>query len=118
MNASIAYRFCLIGVLLTCLLSGCATPGESDRAKEGYVFFSPVIKALEAYRKVHSGYPVDLSELVPKYLPAAPSSFHDRPIAYMVRDSRHYILEFTFESSGMNVCDYLPRVGWDCGGFF
>ena len=92
-------------------------PGESEGAIRGYEMCVPVITALEAYRKVHRGYPDSLDELVPEHLAAVPAGPDGEPLIY-TRQEETFALSFSFSGPGNNVCLYEPDKGWQCSGVY
>ena len=60
----------LVGCLAWCAMSCGALAGEGRKANAGYEAATPVIAALDKFRKEQGHYPEDFNNLVPAYLPA------------------------------------------------
>jgi hypothetical protein len=56
------------------LVTGCSEPSPSGRISEVTAPASPLIKAIESYRRDNEKLPSKLSELVPRYVSAIPTS--------------------------------------------
>ena len=92
-------------------------PGVGERAERGYAASEPVIAALEEYRAEHGVYPEKLAELVPDYLPVAPTRTEELDFSYSSTGDG-YTFSFHYLGPGMNTCTYRPEAAWDCSGAF
>lgn len=112
----------LLASLLACKGAGILPtdepPGVGEKAEKGYAASEPVIAALEAYKADHGTYPMDLIELVPDYLPAAPTKTDGLDFSYSgTGDS--YRFSFHYLGPGMNTCTFTPESKeWDCSGAY
>jgi hypothetical protein len=93
-------------------------PGVGEKAEKGYAASEPVIAALEKYQTDHGSYPEKLAELVPDYLPAAPTKTDELDFSYSsTGDSYHF--SFHYIGPGMNTCAFTPETKkWECSGAF
>ena len=68
-------RNCGFAAAAAMLLAGCAiwTPGQDPAAGELMPPAQAVLAALNRYARDHGGGPVELADLVPRYLPALPA---------------------------------------------
>ena len=92
-------------------------PGVGERAEKGYAASEAVIAALEQYRDDHGAYPEKLEELVPDYLPSAPSKTDELDFSFS-STGESYRFSFHYLGPGMNTCTYTPVEKWDCSGAF
>ena len=94
-------------------------PGVGEKAERGYAACTPIIEALNTYKKAHGSYPTDLEELVPDTIASVPGEFKDGEIWYEKTEAG-YILNFTYFGPGMNICKYSPEAGeeWKCSGAY
>jgi hypothetical protein len=127
------------------LLAGCGIigfpPGKGPKAHAGYRAAAPVISALEKFHKDHGQYPMDVSELVPVYLPDTDALLIHRKVGLMhspraaasgdqqefseidglvyFRDADDYVLFFSYIGPGVNRCQYDSRTkSWSAMGHF
>lgn len=116
------YTFLFLGIITTIVLSCTAVatpepPGVGERAEKGYAASEPVIAALEKYKADKGSYPETLSELVPDYLPVAPTKTDELDFSYLkIGDS--YSFSFHYLGPGMNTCQYTPEQKWKCSGAY
>jgi hypothetical protein len=94
------------------LLLACVPPGKGRKAKAKYKEAQPLIDALEVYHRKTQGYPEDVKQLVPEYLPAV-----SNPFDYQKTETG-YTLHFSYAGPGMNQCTYEPATRWRCRGYF
>ncbi len=112
----------LLASLLACRGAGISPteepPGVGEKAEKGYAASKPVIAALEKYRNDHGAYPESLTELVPDYLPAAPTKTEDLDFFYSSTGDS-YQFSFYYIGPGMNSCTFTPESKeWDCSGAY
>lgn len=117
----------ITGVVLLAFLLACSgtelfpteePPGVGEKAEKGYAASEPVIAALEKYRNDHGAYPETLTELVPDYLPAAPTKTEDLDFSYS-KTGDGYQFSFHYLGPGMNSCTFTPESkAWDCSGAY
>lgn len=96
--------------------------GESGKNRLARAYGTPVVAALEAYRRDLGSYPNALGQLVPGYLTpdalrAPDNSVLQYPFEYRA-DSGRYELVVRYGGPGMNTCSYRPASQWQCGGHF
>jgi hypothetical protein len=96
--------------------------GEGGKVRLIRALASPVIIALDEYRRVNGKYPTSLNDLAPRYLTpgtlqAPKTSVLARPFEYRA-DSTSYELSVSYIGPGANTCSYRPHSKWECGGFY
>ncbi len=100
------------------LLLACASPGTGKKADDGYNTCSPIIAALESFRKARGEYPRKLKDLKPKFLKEIPEEFDEFPIEYNRQSNDSFSLDFSYKDNGVFNCDYTPVRKWKCYGFY
>ena len=111
------------------VLAGCLGPGVGCgvRAETGYRTATPIIAALERYRRDRGHYPERQEELIPRYLPGAEAfrgSSHGKrvEIGYQRESDGAYSLSIAYVSgfpSSMNTCAFHSKTGrWECRGYY
>jgi len=96
--------------------------GESGKNRLARAYGTPVVTALEEFRRDSGAYPRALSALVPRYLSrstltAPDSSVLRYPFEYRA-DSGIFELLVRYGGPGMNTCRIRPGTAWRCGGYF
>jgi hypothetical protein len=116
-----------------CLTSCASAPGEGWKAEKGFKHAVPVIAALEQFHKDQGKYPVELQELVPKYLSPdqlvlpsplgggvtriRPTATYDPHIFSYDQNDEGYTLNFSYEGPGINRCFYDSKTWeWSSSG--
>jgi len=92
-------------------------PGVGPKADQGYQACAPIITALEQHHAQTGSYPESLEELVPNLLSKIDYTVGEVKLDYRPIEPS-YQLEFSYASPGMNVCRYMPDIGWKCTGYF
>lgn len=118
-------RYFLLSALILTIILACSfvqifdePPGVGEKAEKGYVFSEPIIAALEKYFADNGSYPTKLSELVPDYLPAAPTTTEELDFSYSSTGDS-YSFSFHYRGPGMNTCTFTSEeTEWKCSGAY